>query len=200
MKRSFYLQFSTMVLLAVVIIQVGYAQIPNTSWTRTFGGSNIDIGHHVEQTLDLGFIITGYTRSFGAAAGRNVWLVKTDNEGYQEWQVAFGGDDDDEGHSVKQTSDGGFIIAGHTESFGAGMKDVLLIRTDANGNQMWMRTFGGSNDDEGYDLLQTHDGGYTLTGFTFVSTTQRDDMKPQDTRYPMVQACMMYGLLNLRRM
>ena len=164
MKKSIFIHLSAIALLIVLTNQVGYAQLPNLEWARTFGGSNIDIGHHVEQTSDLGFIITGYTRSFGAAAGRNVWLVKTDNLGYQEWQVAFGGADDDEGHSVKQTTDGGFIIAGHTESFGAGLKDVLLIRTDANGNQMWMRTFGGTSDDEGYDLLQTSDGGFLIAG------------------------------------
>lgn len=167
MKKLLFFKLSTLASVFWLCISYGFAQLPNipaTEWTRTFGGSNIDIGHHVEQTADMGFIITGYTRSFGAAAGRNVWLVKTDSQGNQEWQAAFGGNDDDEGHSVKQTPDGGFIIAGHTESFGAGLKDVLLVRTDADGNQMWMRTFGGTSDDEGYDVLQTADGGFIIAG------------------------------------
>ena len=142
------------------------AQPPDTLWTKTFGGSNIDIGHSVQQTSDGGFIITGYTRSYGATSGRNVWLIKTDSFGSEQWNNTFGGNDDDEGQSVKQTSDGGYIIAGHTKSFGAGLNDVYLIKTDSLGNQLWTRTFGGSNDDEGYSVLQTADNGYLVAGAT----------------------------------
>lgn len=148
------------------IIQKNYAQAPDTAWTRTFGGTNIDIGHSVVQTTDLGYIIAGYTRSYGSMSGRNFMLIKTDADGYQQWINAFGGNDDDEAYSVKQTSDGGYIIAGHTKSFGAGNKDVLLIRTDADGNQIWLKTYGGPQDDEGYSVLQTSDGGFVVAGVT----------------------------------
>ncbi len=139
-------------------------QSPDTLWTKTFGGSNIDIAHDVQLTSDGGFVFTGYTRSFGATSGRNAWLVKTDPYGNMQWQNTFGGNSDDEGHAVQQTSDGGYIIAGLTNSFGAGLKDMFMVKTDSLGNQQWMKTFGGANDDEAYSVLQTSDGGYLLAG------------------------------------
>ncbi len=141
------------------------AQPPDTLWMRTYGGANIDIGHDVQQTADGGFIVAGYTRSYGPS-GRNVWLVKTDSAGEMEWSEAYGGNNDDEGHAVWQASDGGYIVAGHTKSFGAGGMDVYLVRTDASGNELWSTTFGGPNDDEAYSVLETDDGGIVLAGVT----------------------------------
>jgi hypothetical protein len=152
--------------LIFVLFEEISAQVPDTLWTRTFGGSNIDIGHDVKETADGGFIITGYTRSFGTMSGRNVWLLKTDMNGNEEWNNAFGGDDDDEGYSVQQTSDGGYVVSGLTKSFGAGAMDVYLIKTDSLGNLQWTKTFGGTNDEEGYSVLQTNDGGYIIAGVT----------------------------------
>jgi hypothetical protein len=143
-----------------------FPQSPDTLWTKTFGGSNIDIGHSVQQTLDGGYVITGYTRSYGTTSGRNVWLIKTDGLGNEQWNNTFGGNNDDEGRSVLQTSDGGFIIAGLTKSFGSGLNDMLLIKTDSLGNQHWIKTFGGANDEEGYSVLQTSDNGFIVAGAT----------------------------------
>ncbi|HSL90951.1 MAG TPA: T9SS type A sorting domain-containing protein [Ignavibacteriaceae bacterium] len=156
---------SILLLLTFFTINLS-AQAPPTMWTKTFGGSNIDIGHSVEQTSDGGFIITGYTRSYGTMSGRNVWLIKTDESGNMEWENTFGGNSDDEGHSVKQTSDGGYILAGLTDSYGAGLKDFYLVKTDSVGTLQWERTFGGANDDEAYSVLQTNDGGYIAAGVT----------------------------------
>ncbi len=143
-----------------------FPQAPDTMWTKTFGGTNIDIGHCVQQTADSGYIITGYTRSYGTISGRNVWLVKTDKYGNHHWNNTFGGNNDDEGYSVQQTTDGGYIIAGYTESFGAGLNEVFLVKADASGNQVWIKTFGGAQDDEGYSVLQTNDGGFLIGGVT----------------------------------
>ena len=142
------------------------AQAPDTLWTHTYGGTNIDIGHSVQQTADGGFVVGGYTRSYGAMSGRNALLVKVDADGAPAWIEAFGGDDDDEGYAVRQTADGGYVLAGHTKSFGGGDKDVLLIKTDAAGGLDWLRTYGGTNDDEGYAVLQTADFGYLIAGVT----------------------------------
>jgi hypothetical protein len=139
---------------------------PETLWTKTFGGSNIDIGHSVEQTSDGGYVITGYTRSYGTMSGRNIWLIKTDSTGTEEWNNAFGGNNDEEAYSVQQTTDGGYILTGYTDSFGAGMKDVILLKADNLGNEVWKKTFGGVNDEEGYSVRQTADGGFIIGGVT----------------------------------
>ncbi len=82
------------------------------------------------------------------------------------WIKTFGGPADDYGYSVCFTLDGGYIIAGHTWSFGSGLNDFYLIKTDANGNQTWYKTFGGSGNEHAHSVQQTSDGGYIITGYT----------------------------------
>lgn len=134
-------------------------------WSRTFGGPELDRGLSIEQTADDGFILTGKTRSYGNGAN-DVWLVKTDASGIEEWNQAFGGSNEDIGWSVQQTSDGGYIITGSTESFGSGDEDMWLIKTDAFGTEEWNQTFGGASEDWGRSVRQTADGGYIVAGAT----------------------------------
>ena len=131
----------------------------NPLWTRTYGGANQDWGYSVRQTSDGGYIIAGYTSG-------DVYLIKTNSSGDTLWTRTYGGTNDDKGYSVQQTSDRGYIVAGNTYSFGSGWADVYLIKTNASGDTLWTRTYGGTNYDWGKSVQQTPDGGYIVAGYT----------------------------------
>lgn len=134
-------------------------------WTKIFGGDSYDWGNSVQQTADGGYIIIGSTYSFGAGYV-DLWLIKTNNNGDTLWTKTFGGSSYEQGESVEQTPDSGYIIAGTTSSFGSGISDAWLIKTDLNGDTLWTRTFGGSDRDFGRSVTHTSDGGYIILGWT----------------------------------
>jgi hypothetical protein len=138
----------------------------DTLWSRTYGGSYNDYGFSVQQTTDGGYIVAGITSSFGAG-GYDVYLIKTDSLGDTLWTRTYGGSSNDDGSSVQQTTDGGYIVGGRTLSFGAGNFDVYLIKTDSIGDTLWTRTYGGSQHDDEWSVQQTTDGGYIVAGFTY---------------------------------
>ncbi|GAI50293.1 unnamed protein product, partial [marine sediment metagenome] len=102
---------------------------------------------------------------FGAGS-YDFYLVKTDASGNMEWDKTFGGSGYDFAHSARQTTDGGYIIAGLTTSDSAGIADAYLVKTDTLGNMEWEKFIGGSGCDEAFDVRQTTDGGYIMAGYT----------------------------------
>ncbi|MBM3324252.1 MAG: hypothetical protein FJY66_01140 [Calditrichaeota bacterium] len=137
----------------------------DTLWTRTYGGSSTDYAYSVQQTADGGYIVAGRTGSFGAGS-QDLYLVKTNSGGDALWTRAYGGSNWDEGYSVQQTADGGYIVAGWTQSFGAGYADFYLVKISSQGDTLWTRTYGGSNSDRAHSVQQTADGGYIVAGWT----------------------------------
>lgn len=137
----------------------------NETWNKTFGGSVKDGGRSVIQTNDGGFIIGGYVDSYGYP-GHDVWLIKTDDNGLEEWSSIFGGLLSDASFSVQQTSDGGYIALGYVDSYGAGNHDIWLIKTDMYGNEEWNKTYGTFEWDSGYSAYQTDDDGFIIIGTT----------------------------------
>jgi hypothetical protein len=137
----------------------------NKLWEKTFGGSDNDGAWSIQQTNDGGYIVAGYTSSFGAGS-YDVYVLKLDTSGKEVWSKTFGGSSDDLAWSIQQTDDGGCIVAGYTKSFGAGSEDVYILKLDANGNKLWEKTFGGSYDERAYCIQQTRDGGYIVAGYT----------------------------------
>tara|TARA_S200000501_G_scaffold236919_1_gene222099 strand:+ start:1823 stop:3847 length:2025 start_codon:yes stop_codon:yes gene_type:complete len=135
------------------------------AWSNTFGGSLNDNGHSVISTNDAGFAITGMTRSLGDSNG-DMWLIKVNANGQMEWERTYGGDYTEYGRTIQQTVDGGYIIIGQIESFALGYNDAYLIKTDAQGNEMWSQTFGGQGTDQGRQVVSTLDEGYLISGYT----------------------------------
>ncbi len=139
----------------------------NEEWNKTYGGSSLDRAYSVIQTSDGGYALAGSTYSYGVGA-RDLWLVKTDSSGNEEWNKTYGGGGGDLANSVIQTSDEGYVLAGSTTSYG-GWGDLWLVKTDSSGNEEWNKNFGGSGyleSDSAHSVIQTSDGGYAIAGVT----------------------------------
>jgi hypothetical protein len=133
-------------------------------WERNYGGASADYGRSVQQTSDGGYIVAGYSTSFGNSS--QVYLIKINAQGDTLWTKTHGGTDYDGGWSVQQTTDEGYIVAGGSYSSGSG-DQVFLVKTNASGDTLWTRTYGGTSYDWGWSVQQTTDGGYIMTGRTY---------------------------------
>jgi hypothetical protein len=154
----------------------GYAVHVIRGWAKTFGGVGYNVANSVQQTRDGGYIITGFTDLQGTRNG-NAWLIKTDAKGDTVWTRTFGGTGTTSvGNSVRQTTDGGYVIAGSSRPHGANGCDVLLMRTDADGDTIWTRTFGRLTEEGGTSVQQTQDGGYVFVATTSSPETSSDDV------------------------
>jgi len=134
-------------------------------WNKTYGGAGSDVALALAQTVDGGYALAGRTYSFGAGSS-DIWLVKTDAFGNRLWSRTYGGTNLDGVFAFVQTVDGGYALAGHTYSFGAGSSDAWLVKTSADGTPEWNETYGGIDEDLASRLVQTSDEGYVLAGST----------------------------------
>ena len=132
----------------------------NQLWQKSYGNCFF---YSVVQAFDSGYMLAGYTYT-NATNGNDVYLVKTDSFGNQLWNRTHGGTGDDRGNFGVLTGDGGYAIAGYTNSSGFGGNDVYLVKTDSSGILQWQKTFGGTGDDIGSSIVQTMDGGYAVAG------------------------------------
>ena len=141
--------------------------VGDTLWTQSYGGAATDCGYSVQQTSDGGYVIAGKTYNSQSGFRYDVYLIKTNSSGKALWTRTYGGTSDDFGYSVRQTSDGGYVITGSTSSFGAGGDDMYLIKMNSLGDTLWTRTYGGASYDEAQSVQQTSDGGYIIVGYTY---------------------------------
>ncbi len=144
-------------------------------WQQSYGGTGEDAAYSIQQTTDKGYIIAGFSNSTdsevtGNHGSRDMWVVKADSLGNLQWEKSYGGSGDDYAQSVQQTLDGGYIVAGYTNSTDSditgnhGLDDYWVVKLDTSGNISWQKTLGGSGADEAYSIQQTNDGGYIVAG------------------------------------
>lgn len=134
-------------------------------WTKYFSGNNVDVFRSIRILPDSGFIVAGYSNS-GGHGGYDGWLVRTDKNGDTLWTKYIGTSDWDFFYDVYPTYDGGFILAGGTYGAGSGDEDMYFVRTDANGDTLWTRTYGGAKEDEARGIVETGDQLFAASGFT----------------------------------
>lgn len=136
-------------------------------WNRTYGGTENECAWSMIRTSDGGYALAGLKDPMTYGNGsRDFWLVKTNSFGKEEWNNTYGGLYRDEARSVVQTSDGGYILAGETESREYGNVDAWLVKIDSQGNEAWDEIYGGLGDDKAHSVIQTLDSGYVFAGMT----------------------------------
>jgi hypothetical protein len=135
----------------------------NAQWAITYGGSYNDYVDSIQQTDDGGYIVAGRTSSFGAGA-YDIWILKLSSSGEIEWQRTYGGSGHDSADSIQETDDGGYIVIGEIDSFGAEVDDIWILKLSSSGDIEWQRAYGGSESEEAHSIQQTIDGGYIVRG------------------------------------
>jgi hypothetical protein len=157
---------TVLVIASLLLASVALAQpYPYIEWTRTYGGTGDDVGKSIQITEDGGYIIGGYTNSFGAQ-GYDMYLIRTDEWGDTLWTRRYGGPFDQSCNSIQITQDGGYILGGYNRRSASGPYELYIIKTDNVGNMSWERIYSeytGANS-----LNPTNDGGYIIAGGSYI--------------------------------
>ncbi|MBT3664609.1 hypothetical protein HN537_03165, partial [bacterium] len=157
-------------IIIFLFIDVSFCQ---SKWIKTFGTDEIDGANHV-LPLDDGFLLAGFTNSFGNG-GNDLWVIRTDKNMEKVWDKFYGGMHLETGHKSIQTRDGGFIILGQTYSYGAGSGDIWVLKISDSGILLWDKTYGNENLDLGVDICASNDDGYMIVGTTHSKKTNSLD-------------------------
>jgi len=136
----------------------------NIEWQKSYGGRNSEEAYFIQQTSDGGYIVAGQNFSYWDTLEYDILVLKLASDGTIEWNKTYGGSKDDQAYSIQQTSDGGYIVAGQTESFGAGSQDLWILKLNSVGDTEWQKTYGGSGSESARSIQQTSDGGYIVAG------------------------------------
>lgn len=150
-------------------------QAGDSLWSRTYGSVENDECAAIIQTADGGYVLAGQTSSYGSGDW-DFWLVRTDQSGLVLWAKSYGGAERERCYDVVETSDGGFLLAGETRSFGAGGNDAWIVRTNSYGDSLWSHTFGGTADDGFQSICLRSQNGAILGGYTDSFAEHNSDM------------------------
>ena len=153
------------------------AQVPATQWQKTMGGNGTDDAYSIIQTTDGGYALIGSSDETsgevtGNHGGSDYWVTKRNSAGAIEWQKSLGGEGEDLAYSIAQTADGGFVIAGNSDSQtgdvtgNQGYSDYWIVKLSSTGTLEWQKSLGGSGVDQAYSVIQTVDGGYAVAGLS----------------------------------
>ncbi len=147
----------------------------NFKWSYNYGGQGAEWGEAVVVTLDSSYAVGGYTNSYGAG-GFDFYLVRTNNVGVPLWEKTYGGTDWERAHDMVQLPDSGFVLVGETYSYGNGNMDVYIVRTDKNGDTLWTKTYGGTQDDYANAVLLDGDSLVVVGGTTSFGAGMTDGL------------------------
>lgn len=161
-------------------------------WSKIFGGEKSDQIYCIEQTFDKGFILAGETKSSGAGDS-DAWLIRLNKKGDTIWSRTYGGSLNDFAESIVEMKDGGFVFAGGTRSYSAGIADVWIVRTNKYGDTLWTKTWGGRGDEWAEEIRVTPDGGFAVPGWTTSSRGDYDAMLIKLDEVGKIQWSHIYG-------
>lgn len=178
MKKFLYLIIGIVLIAAT---KTALAQAPALQWQKSLGGTLKDWANDIQQTTDGGYIVAGYALSndgdvTGNHGGADYWIVKLSSSGAIEWQKTLGGSGQDYANAIRQTTDGGYIVAGSSSSFdddiagdNNGGNDAWIVKLNATGNITWAKSYGTSDDEEANAICESSGGGYWVVGSKIVS-------------------------------
>ena len=147
----------------------------DSSWTKTYGGSAGESGSAVRVLSDGGYVMVGSTGSYGSGYS-SIYLIRTNSTGDTLWTTTYGGNRADFGYGIEITGDRGYIVVGATAPSGESFYDAYLVKADSLGRLEWNTTYGGLNEDRGYSVAPTSDGGYIMAGTTEVDGSRKIDI------------------------